>query len=53
MPDNDKTPTPPPQPLREVPTQRPGGEIKENSLPTFHNPPPPPPPPPPSNDKAD
>lgn len=46
MPEKEQNQTPSPIPLREVVVPQPSGEIKENSLPTFHNPPPPPPPPP-------
>lgn len=46
MPDQEKRPTHPPNPVREVTVPKPSGEKSENSLPTFHNPPPPPPPPP-------
>ena len=54
MQDKEQNPTPPSVPLREVVIPQPGGEIKENSLPTFYNPPPPPPPPPSqANDASD
>lgn len=52
MSDKEQKPTPPPTPLKEVVIPKPGGEIKENTLPTFHNPPPPPPPPPKSSDNS-